>query len=195
MSLAHRNRNRNRMAKFAKGATSFQRLLYIISIRLFNLFNQAIETYMIKRQFLEIKLACRAIQLRLICIPRQLIFLKWSNVTNDPMSQMIQCLKWSNVSNDPTTFEKRFLVFVQCCDNQGIVCICVYKSPLFNRGWCSKPCYAISYGRKSKLEKAGHFEAQTCDRPWGRGWGGGQGGRLIPIRRLAQMHKYTSAHL
>ena len=89
-------RNRNRMAKFAKGATSFQRLLYIISIRLFNLFNQAIETYMIKRQFLEIKLACRAIQLRLICIPRQLIFLKWSNVTNDPMSQMIQCLKWSN---------------------------------------------------------------------------------------------------
>ena len=72
--------------------------------------------------------------------------------------------------------------------------LCVSVCIRFNSGWCSKPCYAISYGRKSKLEKAGHFEAQTCDRPWGRGWGGGQGGRLIPIRRLAQMHKYTSMY-
>ena len=113
------------------------------------------------------------------------------------ISQMIQCHKWSNVSNDPTTFEKGFSSSFNACDNQGLVCICVYKSPLFNknRGWCSKPCYAISYGRKSKLEKAGHFEAQTCDRPWGRGWGGGQGGRLIQIRRLAQMHKYTNIQI
>ena len=124
-------RNRNRMAKFAKGATSFQRLLYIISIRLFNLFNQAIETYMIKRQFLEIKLACRAIQLRLICIPRQLIFLKWSNVTNDPMSQMIQC----NASNDRTTFEKGFSSSFNACDNQGLVCIWVFQAMLRNILW------------------------------------------------------------
>ena len=119
-----RNRNRKRMAKFAKGATSFQRLLYIISIRLFNLFNQAIETYMIKRQFLEIKLACRAIQLRLICIPRQLIFLKWSNVTNDPMSQMIQ-----------QHLKKGFSSSFNGCDNQGLVCIWVFQAMLRNILW------------------------------------------------------------
>ena len=44
--------------------------VYITSIRHFH---QAIQTFMIKCQFFEIKLACWAIQQRLIYIPRQLI--------------------------------------------------------------------------------------------------------------------------
>ena len=78
--------------RVAYKAAELQCVLKLAYITLIRHFNQAIQTFMIKRQFFEIKLACRAIKLRLICIPRQL-----KCISNDPKPTQ-SIWKWSSLS-------------------------------------------------------------------------------------------------
>ena len=90
---------------------------YITSI---SHFHQAIQTFMIKRQFLEIKLACRAIQQRLIYIARQLI-----HFSNDSRPKWMVCFFFQGCTLK--------FVYNQCDNHLNLTC-CRKLHVLFRGG-------------------------------------------------------------